>query len=152
MTAKEPHPDLVYGQGVKKKRQGRLQELVYRVGCGAERVAQLGLSIRTSLIERLNLTLRHALAPLVRKSQSFCKDRTHMRRRVVLFQAFYTFTRPHMSLRLPLSEQEPSASGLMQPKWQHRTPGMAIGLTDHVWTFRELLTAKFEPIHNQSSG
>jgi hypothetical protein len=24
------------------------------------------------------------------------------------------------------------------------------GLTDHVWTFRELLTAKFEPIHNQS--
>jgi hypothetical protein len=27
---------------------------------------------------------------------------------------------------------------------------MAAGLTDHVWTFRELLTAKFEPIHFQS--
>jgi hypothetical protein len=24
---------------------------------------------------------------------------------------------------------------------------MAAGLTDHVWTFRELLTVKFEPIH-----
>jgi IS1 family transposase len=149
---KEPHPDLVYGQIVKKKRQGRLQELVYRVRCGSDRLAELGLSISTSLIERLNLTLRHALAPLVRKSQCFCKDRTQMRRRVVLFQAFYNFARPHMSLRQPLSEQKPYVSGLIQPKWQHRTPGMAAGLTDHVWTFRELLTAKFEPIHNQSGS
>ena len=149
---KEPHPDLVYGQLIKKKRQGRLQELVYRVCCGAERLAELGLSISTSLIERLNLTLRHALAPLVRKSQCFCKDRTRMRQRVTFFQAFYNFARPHMSLRLPLPEQELSASGLIQPKWQHRTPGMAAGLTDHVWTFRELLTAKFEPIHNQSGS
>ncbi len=105
-----------------------------------------------SLLERLNLTLRHALAPLVRKSQSFCKDRTHMRRRVTFFHAFYNFARPHMSLRLPLPEQEAHASGLIQPKWHHRTLGMAAGLTDHVWTFRELLTAKFEPIHNQSGS
>jgi hypothetical protein len=149
---KEPHPDLVYGQVVKKKRQGRLQALVYRVCCGSRRLEELGLSISTSLIERLNLPLRHALAPLVRKSWSFCKDRTHMRRRVVLFQAFYNFARPHMSLRLPLSEQTSHASGLIQPTWCHRTPGMAAGLTNHVWTFRELLTAKFEPIHNQSGS
>jgi hypothetical protein len=149
---KEPHPDLVYGQVVKKKRQGRLQALVYRVCCGSRRLEALGLAISTSLIERLNLTLRHALAPLVRKSWSFCKDRTHMRRRVVLFQAFYNFARPHMSLRLPLSEQPSHASGLIQPKWCHRTPGMAAGLTNHVWTFRELLTVKFEPIHNQSGS
>ena len=149
---KEPHPDLVYGQVIKKKRQGRLQELLYRVCCGAERLEELGLSISTSLLERLNLTLRHALAPLVRKSQSFCKDRTHMRRRVTFFQAFYNFARPHMSLRLPLPEQELHASGMIQPRWRHRTPGMAAGLTDHVWTFRELLTAKFEPIHNQSGS
>src|SRR5215813_12032779 len=32
---KEPHSDLVYGQVVKKKHQGRLQELVYRVRCGS---------------------------------------------------------------------------------------------------------------------
>lgn len=149
---KEPHPDLVYGQIVKTKRQGRLHELVYRVCCGGERLAELGLSISTSLIERLNLTLRHALAPLGRKSWSFCKDRTQMRRRVVVFQAFYNFARPHMSLRLPLVEQELQDSGLIQPKWRHRTPAMAAGLTDHVWTFRELLTAKFEPIHNQSGS
>jgi len=149
----EPPPDLVYGQVIKKKRKGRLQALVYRVCCGSRRLEKLGLSTSTSLIERLNLTLRHALAPLVRKSWSFCKDRTYMRRRVVLFQAFYNlFARPHTSLRVPLPEQERHALGGIQPKWYHRTPGMAAGLTDHVWTFRELLTAKFEPIHNQSGN
>jgi IS1 family transposase/transposase-like protein len=148
----ELHPDVVYGQVIKKKRQGRLQAVVSRVCCGAERLEQLGLAISTSVLERLHLPLRHALAPLVRKSWSFCKDRPQMRRRVVLFQAFYNVARPHMRLRLPRPEQEPPASALMQPKWRHRTPGMAAGLTDHVWTFRELLTAKFEPIHNQSNS
>ena len=148
----QPHPELVYGQVVKKKRQGRLQALVYRVRYGAKRLEALGLSLSTSLIERLNLTLRHALAPLGRKSWSFCKDRTQMRRRVVFFQAFYNFARPHMSLRMPLPAQEPHDAGLIQPKWCHRTPSMAAGLTAHVWTFRELLTAKFEPLHNQSSS
>jgi len=149
---KEPHPELVYGQVIKKKQKGRLQELVYRVRCGARRLEELGLSISTSLLERLNLTLRHALAPLVRKSGSFCKDRIQMRRRVVFFQAFYNFARPHMSLRVPLPDQAPPATGLIQPKWHHRTPGMAAGLTEHVWTFRELLTAKFEPLHSQSGS
>ena len=149
---KEPHPELVYGQVIKKKQKGRLQELVYRVRCGARRLEELGLSISTSLLERLNLTLRHALAPLVRKSGSFCKDRIQMRRRVVFFQAFYNFARPHMSLRVPLPDQAPPATGLIQPKWHHRTPGMAAGLTEHVWTFRELLTAKFEPLQSQSGS
>ena len=148
----EPHPELVYGQVIKNKQQGRLQELVYRVRCGAKRLEALGLSISTSLLERLNLTLRQALAPLVRKSGSFCKDRIQMRRRVVFFQAFYNFARPHMSLHVPLPDQALHATGLIQPKWHHRTPGMAAGLTDHVWTFRELLTAKFEPLHSQSSS
>jgi transposase-like protein len=149
---KEPHPELVYGQVIKKKQKGRLKELIDRVRCGSQRLEALGRSISPSVLERLHLTLRYALAPLVRKSGSFCKDRTQMRRRVVLLQAFYNFARPHMSLRGPLSDQESHTSGLIQPKWCHRTPGMAAGLTDHVWTFRELLTVKFEPIHNQSSS
>lgn len=149
---KEPHPDLVYGQVIKRKCQGRLQELVYRVCSRAKRLEALGLSISTSLIERLTLTLRHALAPLVRKNWRCCMDRTWMRRRVVLFQAFDNFARLHMSLCLPVSEQASHASGLMQPTWRHRTPGMAAGLTDHVWTLRKLLTAKLEPSHNQSGS
>jgi len=146
----QPHPDLVYGQIIKHKVKGRLKALEYRVVCGAQRLAQLGLTISTSLLERLNLTLRQHLAPLGRKSWSFCKDRQQLRRRVLFFQAFYNFARPHLSLRLPLLEPPQSHSTLIRPKWTQRTPGMAAGLTDHVWTFRELLTVKFEPIHSQS--
>jgi hypothetical protein len=148
----EPHPDLVYGQLVKQKKQGKLLTLSTRVVLGAERLTHLGFTISTALVERVTLTLRQALAPLARKTASFCKDRERMRQRVVFFQAFYNVARPHMSLRLSLPDKDQHVLGLIQPKWLPRTPGMAAGLTDHVWTFRELLTAKFEPIHNQSSS
>ena len=142
----EPDPELVYAQVVKQKKQGRLKSSSERICCGAARLAALGLKISTSLLERFNLTLRHALAPLTRKCLGFCKDRAQLRRRVTFYQAFYNFARPHQSLRLALPAPAEPDVGLFQRKWQPRTPGMAAGLTDHVWTFRELLTAKFEPI------
>jgi IS1 family transposase/transposase-like protein len=145
-----PHPDLVYGQVIKQKVQGRLKALTYRLGCGVTRFVAQRLAISTSLLERLNLTLRQHLAPLGRKSLGFCKEREQLRRRVVFFQAFYNFARPHRSLRLPVGEPAGSPTGLIHPKWRPRTPGMAAELTDHVWTFRELLTMKFEPLHSQS--
>jgi IS1 family transposase len=148
----EPHPDLVYGQVIKQQVKGRLQALTYRVVYGVERFVAQRWAISTSLLERLNLTLRQHLAPLGRKSLSFCKERDQLRRRVVFFQAFYNFARPHQSLRLPLAVSASDQPGLIQPKWQPRTPGMAAGLTEHVWTFRELLTVKFEPHHSQSSS
>ena len=40
------------------------------------------MEISTSLIERLNRTLRASLSPLVRKTGNFCKDREWMRKRV----------------------------------------------------------------------
>ena len=149
---KEPHPDLIYGQVIKKKEKGRLCEIIHRVRCGASQFKERGLKISTSLIERVNLTLRHALAPLTRKGLNFCKERDQLRKRVLFFQTFYNVARPHMSLRMLLPEESQFPSGLIRPKWIHRTPAMAAGLTDHIWTFRELLTAKFEPICNQSSS
>jgi hypothetical protein len=148
----EPHPDLVAAQLIKHKHQGRRQTLTARVCGGAARLTAWGLKISTSVVERLNLPLRQAFAPLTRTSLGFCKDREQWRRRVVFFQAFDNFARPHQRLRCPLPTAEPSLGGLMQPKWQPCTPGMAAGLTDHVWTFRELLTAKFEPILNQNTS
>lgn len=147
---KEPHPDLVYAQLVKQKEKGRLKELTRRVRLGAERLASLSLTISTSLVERFNLTLRHALAPLTRKCLGFCKDRNQLRRRVAFYHAFYNFARPHQSLRQPLTDIQPELVPLFQAKWQPVTPAMAAGLTDHVWSFRDLLTVKFEPIPSQS--
>jgi IS1 family transposase/transposase-like protein len=133
---KEPHPDLVYGQIVKKKRKGRVVEITTRILCGAERFAALGLSISTTLLERLNLTFRQALSPLVRKTLSFSKERSHLEQQTCFFQAFYNVARPHMSLREAITDH----AHRFEQKWRQKTPAMAAGLTDHVWTFRELLT------------
>ena len=145
-----PHPDVVYGQLVTQQKQGTLLTLSTRVVLGAEHLTSLGLTVSTALVERANLTLRQALAPLVRKTPSFCKDRERLRQRVVFFQAFYNVARPHMSLRRQLPMRERIRHGAIRPRWRERTPAMAAGLTDHVWTFRELLTAKFEPLDSQS--
>jgi len=145
-----PHPDLIYGQLVKQKTHGKLLTLSTRVVLGAERLTHLGLAISTALVERVNLTLRQALAPLGRKTSSFCKDRERLRQRVVFFQAFYNVARPHMTLRQQLPLHERTRHGAIHPLWQKRTPAMAAGVTDHVWTFRELLTAKFESLDSQS--
>ena len=148
----EPHPDLIDAPLIKHKQRGHLRALTERVCCGAAQLSALGLKSSTSLLERLNLPLRHALAPLTRKSLGFCKDRTQLRRRVVFLQAFYNFARPHQSVRRPLPTSGLPRVGLFQPQWQPWTPGMGAGLTDHVWTFRACLTAKFEPILNQNTS
>ncbi len=123
---------------MKVKKKGRLVGAAKRIVCGAERLVSLGLEISTSLIERLNLTVRQSLAPLVRKTLSFSWQRENLVRQAVLFQAFYNFARPHMSLREKVSETD----GLFQRRQGQVTPGMAAGITDHVQTFRELLTFK----------
>jgi hypothetical protein len=102
------------------------------------------------LVERVNLTLRQILAPLVRQTSSFCKDRERTQQRVVCFQAFYHVARSHMSLRRQLPIRERHRHSAICPRWRERMLAMAAGLTDHVWTFRELLTAKFEPLDSQS--
>jgi hypothetical protein len=35
---------------------------------------------------------------------------------LIFFQVFYNFARPHQSLRLPLPEPAPGATGLIRPK------------------------------------
>jgi hypothetical protein len=129
----------------KQQKQGKLLTLRTRLVLGAERLTHLGCTIRTAVVERGNLTLRQALAPLARKTSSFWKDRERLRQRVSFFQAFYNGARPSMGLRQPLPLHERTRHGAICPRWRECTPAMAAGLTDHVWTFRELLTAKFEP-------
>jgi hypothetical protein len=140
-----PPPDLIYGQVGKQKTQGTLLTLSTRIVLGTERLTQRSLTLSTALVARVHLPVRQALAPLGRKTDSFCTDRERMRQRVVFFQAFDTVARPHRSLRRPLPPPERIRQGAIRPRWRERTPAMATGLTDHVWTFRELLTATFEP-------
>ena len=133
-----PHPALVYGQLVKQQKQGKLRTLSTRVVLGAERLTSLGLTISTALVERMNLTLRQALAPLTRKTASCCKDRERLGQRGVCFQAFYKVARSPTSVRQPWPLPARTRHGAIRPRWQERTPAMAAGLTTYRWTMQEL--------------
>jgi len=85
---KEPHPDLVYGQIVKENEGGRIVKITYRIKCGAERLKHLGLKISTTLLERLNLTIRQTLSPLVRKTLGFCKKKRKSQKTNDIFSSF----------------------------------------------------------------
>jgi len=46
----------------------------------------------------------------------------------------HNFQRAHLALRLP--------GGEGVHRYQQRSPAMALGLTDHLWSFQQLLTTQ----------
>jgi hypothetical protein len=56
-------------------------------------------------------------------------------RHIDLEDAIYNFIRPHSALKVKL--RQPAAHGR---RWQQRTPAIAAGLTDHIWSLEELLS------------
>jgi len=64
---------------------------------------------------------------------------------LALHQVYYNFCLPHASLRQPLSQPEPTKGSGSAKQWRPCTPAMAAGLTDHVWTLREVLLFRVPP-------
>jgi len=74
----------------------------------------------TNHAERTNLSLRTFTRRFVRCTINFSKKRENHEHAVAVFVAFFNFCRVHKSL-------------------DGRTPAMAAGITDHVWSVEELL-------------
>jgi hypothetical protein len=55
------------------------------------------------------------------------------------------FCLPHASLRVPLPQPVPTNGTGSVKQWRPCTPAMAAGLTDHVWTLREMLQFRVPP-------
>ena len=55
------------------------------------------------------------------------------------------FCLPHASLRVPLPQPVPTNGTGSAKQWRPCTPAMAAGLTDHVWTLREVLLYRVPP-------
>ena len=87
--------------------------------CCAGVVAQTPVTLRTSFVERQNLTMRMAMRRFTRLTNAFSKKLSHLKAAVALHFAWYNFVRIHRSLRT--------------------TPAMDAGLTDHVWEIADLL-------------
>ena len=100
-----------------------------------------GQVFNTSYIERFNATLRQRLAVLTRRSRQSANRVLTLHTSMYLLGTVYNFCWPHHSLR-QLNSASATAPGA---KWLLRTPAMASGLTDHIWSLEELLTCKLAP-------
>jgi hypothetical protein len=146
-----PRPALLDAQVVKTVRRRRLVDVTHRMVFGTlEAVEQVlaacGWQIQPAFVERLNLDIRQRVAAAVgRRVTTLCKGEDGMRQQLVLFHAYHNFCLPHASLRVPLVAPVPTHGTGSAKRWQPRTPAMAAGLTDHVWTLREVLLFRVPP-------
>jgi len=145
-----PLPQLLYAQVVKPVRRRRLVHVRHRVVCGTlEAVQQVlavcGWQINTSFVERLNLPIRQHVAAIGRRVSTLCKGEEGLRQQLALYHTYYNFCLPHASLRQALPQPEPTHGMGSTKQWRPCTPAMRAGLTDRVWTLREVLLYRVPP-------
>jgi IS1 family transposase len=134
---KRPPKDLKYATVHKTRENNRVVAVDRRVIYGtltavlaALAVSTVSNDVNTVFVERQNGTDRNRNARKVRKTYCFSKD-WEVHAAVSYFTLFsYNFCWPVRTLR------QQNADG----KWQQRTPAMAAGLTDHVWSLAEWLS------------
>ena len=151
-----PRADLLYAQVIKHRRRGRVIAARTGVVFGdpaivTARLAQSPVSqtINTRFVERDNLTQRQQNRRLTRRTNGFSKDITWLEKQLWLSLAYYPLILPHASLRTPLPAPEPTLGTGSPRRWRPMTPAMAAGITDHLWTVRELLSYRVSPLYWQ---
>src|SRR4029450_1381995 len=114
---------------------------------------------------RLNLTIRQHVAAVGRRVSTLCKHEAGVRQQLAVYLVYHhlsvphvrrpprlpfppsshLFCLPHPTPPQPLSQPLPTHGHGSAKTWQPRTPAMAAGLTDHVWTLREVLLVRGPP-------
>ncbi len=121
--------DIDYGQLIKRYGQPNAEIEARRryspTKCiGAERRAIIGspeeAHTHTAYVERQNLTMRMGMRRFTPLTNAFSKKAENLAYAVALHFHYYNFARPHQTLK-------------------GRTPAMAAGLADHVWTVDEIV-------------
>lgn len=127
-------PEVRYGQVVKKRdERHRIMEVVKQSVYGEVPLE----TISTVYIERHNLNLRHENRRLTRKTIAFSKKDEGLMDQMTMYQSYFNCVRPHRGLKVGILDP-----GNRVRKWLYRTPAFAAGLTDHIWSFKELMTKK----------
>jgi hypothetical protein len=133
---KQPKAGWHYLQVVKHRSGGQILEVEIEVIYGDQTTLDL-VGGHTSYVERTNLTSRHINGRLVRKTLSFSKQLEMLKASSVWEDMVYNLTRPVKTLRLEVKDES--------RRFQPRSPAMAAGLTDHIWTIKELLMTVVPP-------
>jgi hypothetical protein len=145
-----PLPQLLYAQVIKTVHRRRLVRVSHRVVFGTlEAVKQMlsacGWQLQTAFGERLNRTIRQHVAAVGRRVSTLCKGEDGLRPQLAVFHCYYNFCLPHASVRQPLPQPEPTHGTGSATQWRPCPPAMAAGLTEHVWTLREVLLFRVPP-------
>ncbi len=134
---KVPPPGMNYATVEKRREKGRVVEIITRVVFGTMAAVQAALAqskasrrINASFLERQNATDRHHNARKVRKTYTFSKDW-----RVHEAMTYFTMYSYNFCWAVRTLTERDDAGHL-----RRRTPAMAAGLADHVWTMREWIT------------
>jgi hypothetical protein len=101
--------------------------------------------INTSFVERLNLDIRQHVAAVGRRVNRLCKHEAGLRQQLALYQLYHNFCLPHASLRHSLTQPLPTNGNGTAKQWRPYTPAMAAGLTDHIWSLRDVLLFRVPP-------
>jgi IS1 family transposase len=145
-----PLPALLYAQVVKSYRRRCLVGVQHRVVFGTmDRVKQVlvvcGRQINTAFVERLNLDIRQRVAAVGRRVNTLRQGEDGLQHQLALFHVYHNFVLPHASLCQPLLAPEATNGSGSAKVGQPCTPAMAAGLTDQVWTLREVLLYRVPP-------
>jgi transposase-like protein/IS1 family transposase len=137
---------IIIAQVVKQYAHGRVAGVIRRTVQGAEtqvkallRTTQGVGVINTAYIERLNATFRSRIAMLVRRGRALARQMPTLHDSMYLVGTVYNFCTYHKSLRIPLYLPK------HRRRWLRRTPAIAVGLTDHRWSVKELLSFRVPP-------
>src|SRR5215831_19183272 len=145
-----PLPALLYAQVVKSYRRRRIVGVKHRVVFGTrlaieQALARCGWTINTAFVERLNLDIRQRVAAIGRRVNTLCQGEAGLRDQLALFQVYHNFVLPHASLRQPLAAPLATNGRGSAQRWRPCTPAMAAGVTDHVWSLKEVLCYRVPP-------
>jgi len=144
---------LIYGQVKKSYRRRKLVRVSQEMRLGtkdARRVVLQGLGfsgrLTSALIERVNLTVRHGVAALARRTWATAQQSPHLLAHLDWWRAYYHFVRPHASLRIALMQPQERGGTLAAQRYRQRTPAMAAGRTHRRWTACEVLSCPLPPV------
>jgi IS1 family transposase len=145
-------PRLIYGQ-VKKSYRRKLVRVTHVMRLGTKDALQvtlqrLGFSgrLNTAFIERVNLTVRHGVAALARRTWATAQQFPQLLAILEWWRAYYHFVRPHEALRVKLLQPRERGGKRLAQRYLQRTPAMAAGRTNRRWTAREVLSRPLPPV------
>ena len=142
-----PWDGIHIAQVVKQYAQRRVVSVTRRVVQGSQAQIEILIQktqgtgvINTAYIERLNATFRSRITALVRRGRALARQMGTLHDVMYLVGTVYNFCTYHKSLRVPFS----LPGG--RRRWLRRTPAIAAGITDHLWTVEELLSFRVPPL------